>query len=45
MASLETLILIVRKRTTPSALSAIFSSSTIKDLHFIFDCPVTVSEG
>ena len=45
VASLETLYLTVRKRTTLSALSAIFSNSTIKDLHLNIHGPVNVSEG
>ena len=45
VASLETLDLTVWVWTTLPALSAIFSSSTIKDLDLTIDCPVTVSEG
>ena len=37
--------LTVGEGTTLLALSAIFSSSTIKDLNLDIDCPVTVSEG
>ena len=44
VASLETLH-IVKGWTTLSALSAIFRSSTIKDLNLDIRCPVTVSEG
>ena len=45
MASLETLDLTVWENTALSALSAIFSSSTIKNLLLRMDCPVTVREG
>ena len=45
VTSLETLLLTVRNRTTQSALSTIFGSSTINVLKLSIKCPLTVSEG